>query len=170
MKEAHSMYTRILVPLDGSETARLALEHAVALARMSGGTIVLLNVVEEMKHSNGFERPMVYIQEVHPRFLAAGQALLDEAAQELRRDGRQVETVLVESKGERVSVLIALQSEANDCDLVVLGTHGRRGVERMLLGSDAEQVARIAPVPVMLVRQKLAAAGPNRRTRQVPSA
>ncbi|WP_343204389.1 universal stress protein [Rhodanobacter sp. PCA2] len=95
---------------------------------------------------------MVYIQEVRPQILAAGQALLDEAATELRRNGTQVETIRLESKGERVSELIAQQAEASGCDLVVLGTHGRRGVDRLLLGSDAEQVARIAPVPVMLVR------------------
>ena len=147
------MYSRLLVPLDDSATARLALAHAAALAGMSGGTIVLLNVIEEMKHSNGFERPMVYIQEVRPHFLAAGQTLLDNAAAELRNKGVQVETLLVESQGERVSELIARQAKSSGCDLVVLGTHGRRGINRMLLGSDAEQVARIAPVPVMLVRE-----------------
>lgn len=149
------MYSRLLVPLDGSATARLALDHAAHLASISGATIVLLNIIEEMKHSNGFERPMVYIQEVRPQFLTAGQALLDKAAAELRDKGVQVETVLLESKGDRVSELIAQQAQVTASDLVVLGTHGRRGVNRILLGSDAEQVARIAPVPVMLVRQKL---------------
>ncbi len=60
------MYSRLLVPLDGSATARLALDHAAHLASISGATIVLLNIIEEMKHSNGFERPMVYIQKVRP--------------------------------------------------------------------------------------------------------
>lgn len=152
------MYTKLLVPLDGSATARLALEHAAALARLSGATIILLHIVEETKHSNGFEPPAVYIHEVRPRFLAAGQTLLDEAAGQLRQDGLAVQTVLLESKGERVSELIAQQAEALRCDLVVLGTHGRRGVDRLLLGSDAEQVARIAPAPVMLVRHPQPAA------------
>ena len=74
------MYSRILVPLDGSPTADLALHHAAVLARLNGATIVLLHVIEEMKHSNGFERPRIYIEEVRPGFLAAGQKLLDEAA------------------------------------------------------------------------------------------
>lgn len=90
--------------------------------------------------------------------MAAGQTLLDEAAGQLRQDGLAVQTVLLESKGERVSELIAQQAEALRCDLVVLGTHGRRGVDRLLLGSDAEQVARIAPAPVMLVRHPQPAA------------
>lgn len=150
------MYSRVLVPLDGSPTAHLALDHAARLAKMSGATIVLLHVIEELKHINGFERPHIYVQEIRPRFLAAGQALLDEAASELRQSGVPAETVLLESQGERVFVLIAQQAASSACDLVVLGTHGRRGIDRMLLGSDAEQVARIAPVPVMLVREKSA--------------
>lgn len=55
------MYSRILVPLDGSPTADLALHHAAVLARLNGATIVLLHVIEEMKHSKGFERPRIYI-------------------------------------------------------------------------------------------------------------
>lgn len=147
------MYSRLLVPLDGSPTALLALDHAAALARLSGATVVLLHVIEPLRHSTGFERPSVYIDEVRPRFLAAGQALLDEAAIRLRQDGIGAETVLLESGIERVSEQIARQAETSGCDLIILGTHGRRGVDRLLLGSDAEQVARIAPVPVMLVRE-----------------
>lgn len=153
------MYSKLLVPLDGSTTARLALDHAAALAELSGATIILLHVIEEMKHSNGFERPAIYIQEVRPRFMAAGQALLDEAADRLRQKGIAVQTVLLEGKCQRVSELIAQQADALQCDLIILGTHGRRGMDRLLLGSDAEQVARIAPTPVMLVRdlQRVAA-------------
>lgn len=148
-----TMYSRILVPLDGSATADLALDHATALARPDGATVVLLHVIEQFKHITGFEPPLVYIRDVRPRFLAAGQALLDEAAGRLRQAGIDAETVLLEGRTERASELIARQAEDSRCDLVVLGTHGRRGVDRLLMGSDAEQVARIAPVPVMLVRQ-----------------
>ena len=88
--------------------------------------------------------------------------MLDQAAQRLRQDGIAVETVLLESKGERASTLIVQQADTSRCDLVVLGTHGRRGIDRVMLGSDAEQVARLAAVPVMLVRQShLAMARPR---------
>ena len=149
----NAMYSRVLVPLDRSATAHHALDQAAALARMSGATVVLLHVIEELEHISGFEPPKVYSDEVRPGFLAAGQALLDQAAQRLRQDGIAVETILLESRGKRASALIVEQAEAARCDIVVLGTHGRRGIDRMLLGSDAEQVARLAPVPVMLVRQ-----------------
>ncbi len=87
-------------------------------------------------------------------FLAAGQKLLDEAALRLRQEKPWWLRLLLESNGERVSVLIAQQALTTQCQLVVLAyprTPGR--VDRLLMGSDAEQLARIAPVPVMLVRQ-----------------
>lgn len=150
------MYHRLLVPLDGSATAALALDEAAQLARLAGATVVLLHVVDAMAHVTGFEPPLVHIQEVRPTFLRNGQALLDAARQTLQAQGVTAETVLLESRGERVSQLIADQASQSGCDLIVLGTHGRRGVDRLLLGSDAEQVARIAAMPVMLVRPRAA--------------
>ena len=146
------MYQRLLVALDSTATSRLALEHAAALGRLSGATVVLLHVLESFRHVSGFESPKVYAEEVLPRMRAAGRDLLDEAAAPLREQGIEVETVLLEGSDERVAELIARRAEEAGVDMVILGTHGRRGVNRLLLGSDAEHVARIAPVPVMLVR------------------
>ena len=150
------MYSRLLVPLDGSATSRLALAHAQTLARLSGARVTLLHVIDELRHSNGFERPQVYIDEVRPRFLQAGQALLDEARQEMEKAGVATDTLLLESEGRRASELIVQQAAEIGADVIVLGTHGRRGMHRWMLGSDAEQVARTAPVPVMLVRPSTA--------------
>ena len=147
------MYSRIMVPLDGSPTSLLALDHAVALAGLSSATVVLFHVIEPTRHNTGFVRPDVYIQDARPRFLAVAQTMLDEAAGRLRENGIAAETVLHESSADRVSEQIARHAQASGCDLIIVGTHGRRGVGRLLLGSDAEQLARIAPVPVMLVRQ-----------------
>lgn len=146
------MFTRILVPIDGSATSQLALAEATELARLTGGTIVLLHIVDAMDHINGFERPSVHINDVRPRFLKVGQELLDAARAGLDALKVAVETVLVESEGDRVSEIVAKHATSLSADVIVLGTHGRRGVDRFLIGSDAEQVARIAPVPVMLVR------------------
>ncbi|RZS81033.1 universal stress protein [Pigmentiphaga kullae] len=147
------MYTKLLVPIDGSATSRLALEEAVMLARLSGARIELLHVVDELEHIWGRPSPVVYIKEVRPMFLKAGQDLLDETRAEIESQGIEVDTVLLESRGTRASELIAGQAAKSGVDAIVMGTHGRRGVDRVLIGSDAEQVVRLSSVPVMLVRQ-----------------
>lgn len=146
------MYTRLLVPIDGSATARLALSQAGRLAQLCGATVELLHVIEVTKHTKGFETPRAHLDSVRPRFLALGNALLDEARQALEPLGIEVDTVLLESRGSRVAQVIVERARQTGADLIVLGTHGRRGVGRVLLGSDAEQVARTASVPVMLIR------------------
>lgn len=151
------MYKTLLVPLDGSATAQLALDEALVLARLSGATVQLLHIVDAMEHITGFEPPSVHIGDIRPRFLQAGQQILEQAAALLQAQGVAVHTTLLESRGERVSELIAAQATRLGADLIVLGTHGRRGVDRLLIGSDAEQLARIAPVPVLLVRERRAA-------------
>lgn len=152
------MYSHLLIALDGSATSRLALAHASALARLGHAKVTVLHVIEELDHSPGFERPHIYLNHVRPRILQAGQALLGAANEELVQAGVKCETLLLESGGRRVSELIAEVAAAVSAEVIVLGTHGRRGLNRLLMGSDAEQVARIAPVPVPLVRDKPAEA------------
>lgn len=143
------MYQTLLVAVDGSTTSRLALSHAAALARMAGSTVVLLHIVDDVAPFLGASRAA----DVRPQFVQAGRTLLDDARALPELSGLAVQTVLVECHGERICELIVQQAQAVQADLIVLGTHGRRGVDRLLIGSDAEQVARTAPVPVMLVRQ-----------------
>ena len=146
------MYQRLLVALDSTATSRLALEHAAALGRLSGATVVLLHVLESFRHVSGFESPKVYAEEVLPRMRAAGRELLDEAAAPLREQGIEVETVLLEGSDERVAELIARRAEEAGVDMVILGTHGRRGVNRLLLGSQANSVITHSAIPVLVVR------------------
>nr|WP_295529582.1 universal stress protein [uncultured Pseudacidovorax sp.] len=97
------------------------MDEAAQLARLAGATVVLLHVVDAMAHVTGFEPPLVHIQEVRPTFLRNGQALLDAARQTLEAQGIAAETVLLESRGERVSQLIADQASQRGCNLIVLG-------------------------------------------------
>ena len=145
------MFSRLLLPLDGSPTAFLALDHAEALARLSGADVTLLHVIEPTRPSSGFARPKVYTRDILPGFVATGQALLEDAANRLWLVGVRAQTVLLQAWTDSAATHIVEQAEG--ADLIILGTHGRRGVRRLLMGSDAEQVARTAPVPVMLVRQ-----------------
>ncbi|HLS57227.1 MAG TPA: universal stress protein [Zeimonas sp.] len=146
------MYDRILVPIDGSPTSDRALAEAAGLARLCSATLRLIHVMDPLTHITGYERPDVYVREIEPAIRKAAQELLTKARDSVADARVRVETALIDSHGERVSDLILDQAKAWPADLVVIGTHGRRGVDRVLMGSDAEQVARRSPVPVLLVR------------------
>ena len=152
-------YQHILVAVDGSPTSNHAVTEAAGLAKASGGRIRLLNVMDPVAHISGFERPEVYSQEVLPRLQKAGEALLQQARERVKQEGVAVDTVLIENLDARVADLVVEHAKAWGADLIVLGTHGRRGLARVLMGSDAEQIARTAPVPVLLVRLPAGADG-----------
>lgn len=146
------MYEKILVPVDGSPTSQLGLDEAIRVARAMGSTIHLLHVVDETSFTSSFEASVALTVDVLQSLQSAGQQVLVDAQNYVREAGLSVEGEVVESFADRVSDLVL--RKANECgaQLIVLGTHGRRGVQRMLLGSDAEQIVRQAMVPVLLVR------------------
>ena len=81
-----------------------------------------------------------------------GRVLLEQAVAEVAKQGYQADSALRESFSGRAADEIVAEARECKADLIVLGTHGRRGVSRLVMGSDAEQVVRDAPVPVLLVR------------------
>ena len=83
-----------------------------------------------------------------------GKKIIEKAEALARRNGVTPESVIIESFGGRAADFIVAQANKWRADLIVLGTHGRRGVKRLVMGSDAEQVVRTTPVPVLLVRSK----------------
>ena len=87
-----------------------------------------------------------------------GRTLLERAQARVRERGIAVETVLQETRGHSVAELIIQQAKKWRADIIVLGTHGRRGLARVIMGSDAEMVVRASPVPVLLVRSPVRAA------------
>ncbi|HEY0877573.1 MAG TPA: universal stress protein [Zeimonas sp.] len=148
------MYERILVPYDGSATSAEALAEAVRLAKLCSSELRLIHVVDPLTHITGFETGAVYAREILPALLAAGEELLRKAREPIEAQGLVVESELIQSSGERVARIVVEQAASWGADLIVLGTHGRRGIDRVLMGSDAELVARTSPVPVLLVRAK----------------
>ena len=147
------MYQRILVPIDGSPTSNRGLDEAVQLARLTGASLRLIHVVDEMTFATGFETYAAYAGDVIPMMRQAGEEILALGKARVAAAGLdKVETQLLESFAVRVWELVVEQAQDWKADLIVIGTHGRRGVSRLVLGSDAEQVLRIAPVPVLLVR------------------
>ena len=148
------MYTNILVPIDGSGTSNEALGEAVRLAQLTGGRIRLLHVVDLLEHLAGLETASVHARDLLPALVQAGEELLTRTAAGIDADGLSIETELFEGGGARVSESIVDRAQKWGADLIVLGTHGRRGIGRVMMGSDAEQVVRISPVPVLLVRHR----------------
>ncbi len=146
------MYKKILVPIDGSPTSRLGLGEAIKLAAVMGAQLRLLHFVDPFAYVGGFESPAVFIADLLPLLREGGQTILKEGQALAASKGVQAETVLVDDGVGRLSDLVVSQALGWPADLIVIGTHGRRGVRRVFLGSDAEQILRVAPVPVLLVR------------------
>lgn len=146
------MYQRILVAIDGSTTSLRGLDEAIRLARVTGGTLLLVHIVDELKYVTGFETFAAYGSDLLPLMTKAGEEILQQGGERAANAGVQVETVLYTSLAGRVCDIVVEQATAWGAELIVIGTHGRKGVGRVLMGSDAEQVLRLAPVPVLLVK------------------
>lgn len=147
-----SVYERILVPLDGSATAERGLQEAIRLAGERPSKLVLLHVIDdfpmlmEMAAVSNFEAGLQKSREL-------GQQILSQAQSKAAAAGVEALTVLREVAQSRVAEIVIDEAARARCDLIVMGTHGRRGLSRLALGSDAERVARSTPVPVLLVRE-----------------
>lgn len=146
------MYQRILVPFDGSPTSRRGLDEAIQLATLTKASLLLLYMVEDLLYTTGFEPHSFYASDVIPLMRQAGEKVLQAGQASATKAGVPADTVLLEGASLRLSDAVVEQATAWGADLIVIGTHGRHGVGRLLLGSDAEQIARVAPVPVLLVR------------------
>jgi len=145
------MYQRILVPVDGSAASNSGLDEAIRLARLAGGRLRLVHVVDDLVLSTGLEFATCDVVGI---LVDAGAKILSAAKAKVEASGVAVDTFLSETLAERVSDVVVAQARQWNADLIVIGTHGRRGVRRLLIGSDAEQIVRAAPVPVLLVRPK----------------
>jgi nucleotide-binding universal stress UspA family protein len=145
------MYQRILVPLDGSVVAARGLREALSLAKLCGASLVLLSVVEyypvmmEMATTTVWDQISNDLREHHRR-------VLEQAHDDARAAGIASESHLEDAVAARVCDVIVDQARQHRCDLIVMGTHGRHGIEHALIGSDAERVLRQAPCAVLLVR------------------
>jgi nucleotide-binding universal stress UspA family protein len=141
-------YRRILVPVDGSPTSTKALIDALQIARDGGGRVRLAHVVDALAYLTGFESSSIVLEEIRKY----GQQVLATALETAKAAGVPADTLLVDEPGTRLGECIADAARKWEADLVVVGTHGRRGAARALLGSGAEQVIRQSPVPVLVIR------------------
>jgi nucleotide-binding universal stress UspA family protein len=146
------MYSRILVPVDGSPTSNAGLDEAIKLAKQFGSQLRLLHVVDQMPLAVSAEGFGVMSVDVLGLLKEAGARVLADAKAHVVAAGVPVDTLLVDSPNSRLSDHVTAVAKEWPAELIVIGTHGRRGIGRVLMGSDAEQVVRHAPVPVLLYR------------------
>ena len=146
-----SAYRKILVAVDGSPAAAKGLHEAIRLAGEEGAQLSILHVVDEF-YAFATLDGMAPGVDLVPAFRQAGQRVLEEARMAAEKAKLKVTAVMRETVGGPAADVIVAEADKQGADLIVLGTHGRRGVRRMVLGSDAEQVVRTASVPVLLVR------------------
>lgn len=149
------MFKKILVPVDGSNTSEAGLKTAMGMAREGGGTLFLLHVVDEhVLLQTADYMGGSYYEETIGSLKEAGRKILARACAKVEKAGIPYKGISVETVEGSVAALILAQARKVRADVIVMGTHGRRGLSRMVMGSDAEGVVREATVPVLLVRAK----------------
>jgi nucleotide-binding universal stress UspA family protein len=154
------MYTKILVAVDGSAASLRGLDEAIKVAKGTGGQLMLVHVVNELLMAAEYV-PSVYYEPVFQSLRESGAKVLEQAAMVVRRANLSCEQKLVETLASRAADEIVNQAKQWPADLIVMGTHGRRGLKRLAMGSDAELVLRLSSVPVLLVRDKPEAQAPD---------
>ncbi len=147
------MYKHILVPVDGSKTSDLALQEAIKLAKELRSEIRLLHVVDVVA-AYGMSEVAFPIVEYEKQMRDFGEKLLSRCTETVRNSGVACNTkcAVLDTLARTIFEVIEDEAKTWPADLIVIGTHGRRGFRRFLLGSVAEGVMRIATAPVLSIR------------------
>ena len=146
------MYQRILVPVDGSPTSNHGLAEAIRLARLTHGKLRLIHVIDELSFAMSMDAYVGYVGDWLEELRVAGAKLLAEAGAQAAAAGVEADTALRDQFKGPIDEVVCEEARTWPADLIVIGTHGRRGFDRVALGSSAENVLRRATVPVLLVR------------------
>lgn len=147
------MYQRILVATDGSTLSKKAVSNAIALAKLSGAELVALKVIPRYPQSyfeGGLALPASDIAKVEKQWAEHGQAVVDAIAKSSAAKGLTVKAVT--AKSDLVSEAIIATAKKHKCDLIVMASHGRKGIKRLLLGSETQQVLTHSHIPVLVLR------------------
>ena len=147
------MYTKILVPTDGSALSKKALRSAVDLAAALGAEVVALNVVPHYPMSyfeGGSNVSPTEVARVEKQWAEHGLALAQEVEKLAQKAGVKAKAITAHS--DLVAEAILAAARKNKCDLVVMASHGRRGIKRLLLGSETQHVLTHGSIPVLVLR------------------
>lgn len=145
------MYKRILCPVDGSDTSNAGMHEAIKLAKEQNAQLHFLHVIDTyvpiVDLSGDFN--VTYMIDI---LRENGEKVIQYVAASAQKAGVIADTKTIESVGGRTASYIVQEAETWPADLIVMGTHGLRGISRLVMGSDAENVLRSSNVPVLLVK------------------
>lgn len=147
------MYEKILVATDGSTLSKKAVNSAIALAAITGASLVALKVVPRYPQSyfeGGLALQAAEVGSIEKKWADEALAVVDEVKKTAEIQG--VKTRAVTIKSDIVSDAIIASAKKHKCDLIVMASHGRKGVKRLLLGSETHQVLTHTHIPVLVLR------------------
>jgi nucleotide-binding universal stress UspA family protein len=144
------MFKRILVPTDGSDLSDKAIAAAIDLARTLKASVIGMTTLEPYSYSNLSEYRPETLDDYEARMDQAGAERLGRIADAAARAGVSVETVSVKSFSPYEAIIDTAKDKK--CDLIVMASHGRRGLNAVLLGSETQKVLTHSSIPVMVYR------------------
>ena len=147
------MYRKILVATDGSSLSKKAVNQAIALAQLMGAELVAFKVVPRYPQTyfeGGVALAASEVSRIEKQWADHGQAVVDAVAKSAKAKGVAVKAVI--AKSDLVSEAVIAAAKKNKCDLIVMASHGRRGLAGVLLGSETQKVLTHSKVPVLVHR------------------
>jgi len=147
------VYKHILIATDGSELSEKAVDSGLALAALASAKVTAFKVVPRYPRSyfdGGVTVESSEIERVEQQWSDAAQELLDKVKERGEASGVAVETVI--AKSDLIAEAVINAAKERDCDLIVMASHGRNGLKRLLLGSETQHVLTHSHIPVLVLR------------------
>lgn len=147
------MYKRILVPVDGSRNSDDGLIEAIAVAKLTGAIVRVVHVIAQPVAALAVDGFTNEVDQVYEAIHERGAKIVADALERVRAAGLEADELVLESYSAQVHALVVKAATDWRAELIVIGTHGRHGIGRLLLGSDAEEILRSSSCPVLVVRR-----------------
>jgi nucleotide-binding universal stress UspA family protein len=147
------MYQRILIPTDGSKLSAKAVQAAGQLAELTGAQLLFLNVVPRYPVSyfeGGISVTAGEVGQIEKQWADKAQAMVDQL--KVKAEARGLKAKALTVKSDLVAEAVIASAKKNKCDLIVMASHGRKGIKRLLLGSETTHVLTHSPLPVLVLR------------------
>jgi nucleotide-binding universal stress UspA family protein len=149
----YRMYQKILLPTDGSKLSKKAMTSAIAMAKLCAAELVVVNVVPRypMSYFEGaVPLALSDISKIEASWAESGQSLVDAVEKAAKAKGVVTKTVVV--RGDVVSDAVLATAKKHKCDLIIMASHGRKGIKRLLLGSETQHILTHSTTPVLVLR------------------